>query len=185
MLAHTYLHKPTRKNKLTMCNHQADSPLCVTSCLIWWLASLDKAWSYMTLNVLTETRCHYTTQTHICNHQSTLCVTWCLIWWFASSEKLFSHDTKCPNWDQVSLNNTNQIKPNQTCTYPHKAPRKIKVTRFNHQADSPLYAYVWDVYSAALQVQKSIVVRDTEWPYWDQQSETIRCFGFKKKTKKT
>ena len=66
--------------------------------------------------------------------------------------KLFSHDTKCPYWDQVLLNNTNQIKPNQTSTYPHKALRKIKVTRFNNQGDGPLYVYVWDVYSAALPV---------------------------------
>ena len=34
MLAHTYPHKPPRKNNLIMCNHQADSPLCVASCLI-------------------------------------------------------------------------------------------------------------------------------------------------------
>ena len=27
MLAHTYPHKPQRKNKMTICNHQADSPL--------------------------------------------------------------------------------------------------------------------------------------------------------------
>ena len=33
--------------------------LCVAWCLIWWFASLDiKVWSYMTPNVLTETRCH-------------------------------------------------------------------------------------------------------------------------------
>ena len=29
MLAHTYPHKPLRKMKVTMCNHQADSPLYV------------------------------------------------------------------------------------------------------------------------------------------------------------
>ena len=29
MLAHTYLHKPLRKIKVTICNHQADSPLYV------------------------------------------------------------------------------------------------------------------------------------------------------------
>ena len=31
--------------------------LCMTRCLIWWFASLEKVWSYMTLNVSTETRC--------------------------------------------------------------------------------------------------------------------------------
>ena len=40
--------------------------------------------------------------------QSTLCGTWCLIWWFACWEKsMVIHDTECPYWDQVSLNNTN------------------------------------------------------------------------------
>ena len=29
MLTHTYPHKPLRKNKVTICNHQADSPLYV------------------------------------------------------------------------------------------------------------------------------------------------------------
>ena len=29
MLTHTYPHKPLRKTKLTICNHQADSPLYV------------------------------------------------------------------------------------------------------------------------------------------------------------
>ena len=28
-LTHTYPHKPLRKNKVTMCNHQTDCPLCV------------------------------------------------------------------------------------------------------------------------------------------------------------
>ena len=39
--------------KVTTCNHQADSPLYVWG-LIWWFASLGKVWSCMTLNVLTE-----------------------------------------------------------------------------------------------------------------------------------
>ena len=29
MLSHTYPHKPLRKTKVTICNHQADSPLYV------------------------------------------------------------------------------------------------------------------------------------------------------------
>ena len=29
MLTHTYQHKPLRKIKVTICNHQADSPLYV------------------------------------------------------------------------------------------------------------------------------------------------------------
>ena len=45
--------------------------------------------------------------------------------------------------------------------------RKIKVTICNHQADSPLS--VWpDVWSGDLQVQKSMVVHDTECPHWDR-----------------
>ena len=40
-----------------------------------------------------------------------------------------------------------------THTYPHKPPRKTKVTICNHQADSPLY--VWpNVWSGDLQVEK-------------------------------
>ena len=32
--------------------------LCVAWCLIWWFASLEIVWSYMTPNVVTETSCH-------------------------------------------------------------------------------------------------------------------------------
>ena len=38
--------------------------LCVAWCLIWWFASSEHVSSYMTPNVLSETRCHKTTQTH-------------------------------------------------------------------------------------------------------------------------
>ena len=31
-----------RKIKVAICSHQADSPLCVAWCLIWWFASLEK-----------------------------------------------------------------------------------------------------------------------------------------------
>ena len=37
--------------------------LCVAWYLIWQLQVQKKVWSYMTPNVLTETRCHQTTQT--------------------------------------------------------------------------------------------------------------------------
>ena len=44
--------------------------------------------------------------------QPTLCVALCLICWFALAFKsMVIHDTECPYWDQVSLNNTNQTKP--------------------------------------------------------------------------
>ena len=63
MLTHTYPHKPLRNIKMTLCIHQADSPLyyawsllCVSWCLIFWFASSEKVWSYMTQNGLTETR---------------------------------------------------------------------------------------------------------------------------------
>ena len=55
--------------------------------LIWWFASLEKVWSYITLNVLTETRCHYTTQTkpnsigsqnHTINRAAFVCLSVCL-----------------------------------------------------------------------------------------------------------
>ena len=50
-----------RKIKVTICNHHDDSPLYVWSDLV--IRKFRKVWSYMTLNVLTETRCHQTTQT--------------------------------------------------------------------------------------------------------------------------
>ena len=84
-------------------------------------------WSHMTLNVLTETRCHYTIQT-----------------------KPLSPSPSSPPppnrpsgvWgDEVSM---------LTHTYPHKPMTKIKVTICNQQAESPLY--VWSgVWSGDLQ----------------------------------
>ena len=53
MLTHTYPHKPLRKIKVTICNHQSGGPLCVVAlCLIWWFASLEKyghTWHRMSL----------------------------------------------------------------------------------------------------------------------------------------
>ena len=68
MLTHTYPHKPLRKIKVTICNHQADSPLYVSSDV--WFGD----------------------------------------WRFR--KRMVIHDTECPYWDQVSLNNTNQL-PNK------------------------------------------------------------------------
>ena len=53
MLTLAYPHKPLRKIKVTICNHQADRTLCVAWCLIWWIASLEKLWSSM------DTKCPY------------------------------------------------------------------------------------------------------------------------------
>ena len=63
MLTHTYPHKPLRKifkwpyviTRLRdhfMCGLASDLVIC----------KFKKVWSYMTRNVHTETRCHYTTQ---------------------------------------------------------------------------------------------------------------------------
>ena len=52
-LNQTYLHKPLRKIKVTICNHQAHWPsLCVAWCLIHWFVSWEKcghAWHRMPL----------------------------------------------------------------------------------------------------------------------------------------
>ena len=58
VLTCTYPHKPMRKI-VTICSHQTD-----TSHLVWPgdLQALKRIWSYVTPNVLTETRCHQTTQ---------------------------------------------------------------------------------------------------------------------------
>ena len=63
MWTYAYPHKPLRKIKMTICNHQSDSPpLCdLMSDLV--ICKFRNAWSYMTPNVLTENRCHKTTQT--------------------------------------------------------------------------------------------------------------------------
>ena len=55
MFTHTYPHKPLGKIKVTICNHQADSSLYVSELVIY---KFRQVWSYMTPNVLTETRCH-------------------------------------------------------------------------------------------------------------------------------
>ena len=52
--------------------------------------------------------------------QPTLCVAWCQIWWFASLDKsMVIHDTECPYWDQVSLNNTNPTQTQSKCLQMH------------------------------------------------------------------
>ena len=59
MLTHTYPHKPLRKTKVTMCKHQADNQRMYG--LVSHLVICNfrkKVWPYMTLNVLTDTRCH-------------------------------------------------------------------------------------------------------------------------------
>ena len=60
MLTHTYPHTLLRKIKVAICSHQADDPLCVSWCLIWWYASWKSVMPYMTPNALTETRGSWT-----------------------------------------------------------------------------------------------------------------------------
>ena len=59
VLTHTYSLKPLRKIKVTICNHHrlTTNSMCglMTNLVIW---CLEKVRSCMTLNVLTETRCH-------------------------------------------------------------------------------------------------------------------------------
>ena len=56
--------EPLRKIEVAICNHQVDRPF-----YLWPdycsgdLQSKESVWPYMTLNVLTETRCHFTMQT--------------------------------------------------------------------------------------------------------------------------
>ena len=52
MLTYTCPHKPPRKMKVIICNHQADSLLCVAWCLIWWFANLKRM-------VIHDTECPY------------------------------------------------------------------------------------------------------------------------------
>ena len=54
-----------------------------------------------------------------------------------------------------------------THTYPHKPPRNIKVTTCNHQAD-----FMCGLMSCLVvcKFRKSMVIHDTECPYWDEVS---------------
>ena len=59
----------------------------------------DKVLKYVNLHIPTQIQGTLT--------PPALRVAWCLIWWSASIEKhMVLHDTECPYWDQVSLNNT-------------------------------------------------------------------------------
>ena len=53
---------PEEDYRVCMQSPGSQPTLCVAWCLIWWFVSLEKVWSYMAPNVLTETRCHETTQ---------------------------------------------------------------------------------------------------------------------------
>ena len=53
-----------------------------------------------------------------------------------------------------------------THTYSHKPLMNIKVTIWNHQADSPLYVWAWCLIWWFASLQKSMVIHDTECPYW-------------------
>ena len=55
-------------------------------------------------------------------------------------------------------------------TYPCKPLRKIKVTICNHQADSQLYVCGLISDLVNWKFRKSMVIHDTECPYWDQVS---------------
>ena len=57
-----------RKIKVTICNHQAASPLNVWPDAWFVICKFRKVWSYTALNVLTETRCHLITQTQTLEH---------------------------------------------------------------------------------------------------------------------
>ena len=111
MLTHICPHKPLRKIEVIIRNHQADSPLCVWPDVwsddlqvqknVWFKYDLGqkyqapqvrpgrtpRSWQYIS--------CHW----DACSNHS------------AISEIIVIHDTECPYWDQVSLNNT---KPNET-----------------------------------------------------------------------
>ena len=59
MLTHTYPRKPPRNIKVTICNHQAESPNYLWPDFCSGDLQAQKAvWLYLTPNGLTETRCH-------------------------------------------------------------------------------------------------------------------------------
>ena len=100
--------------------------------LIWWFASLEKVWYCITLNALSETRCHKTTQTKpstlrgdkgecVNPHRPFRKIRWtsaptsltAYLKWGPISDlvitnieknRMVIHDTKCPYRDQFSFN---------------------------------------------------------------------------------
>ena len=59
MLTHLHPHRSLRRIKVYVITRlKLNLLFCVAWCLIWWFASFKKVWSYKTLNVHTEIRCH-------------------------------------------------------------------------------------------------------------------------------
>ena len=58
-LSHAYLNKPLREIKVDICNRQLDNPFDLRPDVCsGYMQGKKKLWSYLTLNVLSETRCH-------------------------------------------------------------------------------------------------------------------------------
>ena len=84
------------------------------------------------MSILNHTYPHTTPEEELSTHlqspgwQSIFGVSWCLIWWFANIEKsMVIHDTECPSWDQMPLNNTYTRTEAQTLLPECLAPLRI------------------------------------------------------------
>ena len=80
VLTHTYPHKIQRNIKIAICSHQVDSPIYLwTDVCSGDLKAKKRVWSYTTADVLTETRCQYTSSNSI---------SYARIWWDFHSSPL-------------------------------------------------------------------------------------------------
>ena len=130
---------------------------------VWWVISKHRKriWSHLTPNILTETRCHSTTQI---NH---LCLAWCLMGDFQAQKRVWSYVTpKYPNWDQVSLNNTNKAKQSYHCL------RRLSIECYICFISVILFQYpgcarVWVGVSAAFLLGEGVRWTDCEAVYWN------------------
>ena len=151
--SHTYPHKSLRKPSKVICNHQKDNPFCLLpgQCLIWWFASKQQS-------VVIHVQCSSPTWGSQGTRETNL---W---WWAIFPDGLMPVCLTSSCWGPLWGYKVSML----THIYPHKLHRKIEMTI--HQADSPFY--VWpDVWSADLHLFiKSMVMRDTKCPYWDQVS---------------
>ena len=64
MWTHTHPHTFQRKIKVVICNHQADNSYMCGLVFDLVICKHMKEYAHMTLNILTETRCHYSKLKH-------------------------------------------------------------------------------------------------------------------------
>ena len=162
MLIHIYPPKPMRKTKVTICSHQADNPLCVAWCLIWWFASLEKNM------VIHDTECpSWHKPNLISNSISKLYrirlyfdILQNFLWAESLLHRHFSEIVNRTNLPVCLCETLGIVKVNMlTHTYPHLSLRKMKVAFCNHQVVGPLLCVTWSHYGFGTLEPQPVVSR--------------------------